>query len=310
MSKPKDMSQAEKEDLIIHGIPLSSQLTEADLQELEKKLLASPTFKLAFEDDDFLGQRDLRGVRLQLEMRKPDMALKENNIRSTIVVFGGTRILSEEQSRIKIMKLESKLKENPDDPELQRKLRVAQNVLSKAHYYEEARNFGRLVSSQCQVGDQCEYVIVTGGGPGVMEAANRGAFDINAKTIGLNIVLPQEQAPNPYITPELCFQFHYFAVRKMHFLMRARALVVFPGGYGTLDEMFEALTLVQTKKAHVLPIILFGKSFWEKIINFDNLVEEGVINPEDKDLFQYAETAEEAWEIIREANHLHDGEIT
>ncbi len=300
----------DKNELITDGVAKSSSLTDADIKRLENELMESPTFRLAFEDDEFLGQRDLRGVRLQLEMRKPDMALKAYNIRSTIVVFGGTRILSEEQSQIKIAKLEAKLKENPDDPELQRQMRIAQNVLSKAHFYDEARKFGRLVSSQCQTDGKCDYVIVTGGGPGVMEAANRGAFDINAKTIGLNIVLPEEQAPNPYITPDLCFQFHYFAVRKMHFLMRARALVVFPGGYGTLDEMFEALTLVQTKKARVLPIILFGKAFWEKIINFDNLVDEGVINPEDKDLFRYAETADEAWAIIQEANHLHDGEIT
>jgi uncharacterized protein (TIGR00730 family) len=310
MTKTNETLNNSKDGLITDGAPLSASLTDADIKRLESELMETPTFRLAFEDDEFLGQRDLRGVRLQLEMRKPDMALKAYNISSTIVVFGGTRILSEEQSQIKITKLEARLKEDPDDPELQRQMRIAQNVLSKAHFYDEARKFGRLVSSQCQTEGRCDYVIVTGGGPGVMEAANRGAFDINAKTIGLNIVLPEEQAPNPYITPDLCFQFHYFAVRKMHFLMRARALVVFPGGYGTLDEMFEALTLVQTKKARVLPIILFGKSFWEKIINFDNLVDEGVINPEDKDLFRFAETADEAWKIIQEANHLQDGEIT
>ncbi len=288
----------------------SANLTDSDLKKLENDLLQAPTFKLAFEDDDFLGQRDLRGVRLQLEMRKPDMALKAHNITSTIVVFGGTRILSKEQSLAKITEIETQLKSDPDNSDLQHGLRVAQNVLAKSHFYDEARKFGRLVSSQCQTDGKCDYVIVTGGGPGVMEAANRGAFDINAKTIGLNIVLPEEQAPNPYITPELCFQFHYFAVRKMHFLMRARALVVFPGGYGTLDEMFEALTLVQTGRARVLPIILFGQKFWEKIINFDNLVDEGVINPSDKKLFRFAETADEAWKIIQEANHLQNGEIT
>ncbi len=310
MSKPNNLSQADRDELINSGVALSSTLTDADLKQLEIDLIQAPTFKLAFEDDDFIGQRDLRGVRLQLEMRKPDMALKALNIRSTIVVFGGTRILSEEQSLAKIAVIEKQLKESPDSPELQHRLRVAQNVLAKSHFYDEARKFGRLVSSQCQVDGKCDYVIVTGGGPGVMEAANRGAFDINAKTIGLNIVLPEEQAPNPYITPELCFQFHYFAIRKMHFLMRARALVVFPGGYGTLDEMFEALTLVQTGRARVLPIILFGQEFWEKIINFDSLVDEGVINPEDKELFRFAETADEAWKIIQDANHLHDGEIT
>ncbi|MFQ5607612.1 MAG: TIGR00730 family Rossman fold protein [Candidatus Zixiibacteriota bacterium] len=288
----------------------SATLTDDDILAMQEKLVEAPSYKLAFEDDDFLGQRRLRGVRLQLEMLKPDMALREKQITSTIVCFGGTRILSEAQSNIKITKIKDRLKENPDSEALQRQLRVAQNVLSKSHYYEEARRFSRLVSSQCQIDGKCDYVVVTGGGPGVMEAANRGAYDIGAQTIGLNIVLPQEQAPNPYITPELCFQFHYFAVRKMHFLMRARALVVFPGGYGTLDELFEALTLVQTEKARSLPIILFGRDFWEKVISFDTLVEEGVVDPDDLKLFSFAETAEEAWKTIQESAHPYEGEIT
>lgn len=288
----------------------SSKLTDADLKRMQDELMETESFRLAFDDESFLGRRRLRGVRLQLEMLKPDMALREKNITSTIVCFGGTRILSESQSKIRITKIEAHLKEDPGNDKLKRQLRVAQNILAKSHYYDEARRFSRLVSSQCQIDGKCDYVVVTGGGPGVMEAANRGAYDIGANTIGLNIVLPQEQAPNPYITPELCFQFHYFAVRKMHFLMRARALVVFPGGYGTLDEMFEALTLVQTKKARSLPIILFGKEFWEKIINFEALVEEGVINPEDLDLFKFAESAEEAWDIIRKSAKPYEKDIT
>lgn len=288
----------------------SSALSDDDRAELRKKLTEAPSFQLAFEDDEFLTRRGLRGVRLQLEMLKPDMILKEQNIRSTVVIFGGTRILSEEASKIKIAKVNAKLKEDPDNKDLQRQLRVLQNVLSKAHYYDEARRFARLVSSHCQTDGRCDYVVVTGGGPGVMEAANRGAFDVGAPNIGLNIVLPFEQEPNPYITPELCFKFHYFAVRKMHFLMRARALVIFPGGYGTLDELFEALTLVQTRKARALPIILFGQEFWERVINFEVLVEEGVIDPEDRNLFSYAETAEEAWAIIAKANLEDAGEIT
>ena len=310
MSANEKTSKAETELSESQTILRSATLTDSDLEAMQQALVSASSNQLAFEDEEFLSQRRLRGVRLQLEMLKPDMALREKQITSTIVCFGGTRILSESQSKIKITKLEERLHEDPENKELQRQLRVANNVLAKSHYYEEARRFSRLVSSQCQTDGKCDYVVVTGGGPGVMEAANRGAYDIGANTIGLNIVLPEEQAPNPYITPELCFQFHYFAIRKMHFMMRARALVVFPGGYGTLDELFEALTLVQTKKARSLPIILFGKDFWERIISFETLVEEGVIHPDDLKLFSYAETAEEAWDIIRKNAHPFDGEIT
>lgn len=288
----------------------SSSLSDSDLSQMRVSLTQTPSYRLAFEDEEFLTQRDLRGVRLQLEMRKTDMGLKAMGITSTIVVFGGTRILSEEQSKIKLTKIEAKLKEDPGNAKLTRELQIAKNVLARSRYYDEAREFGRLVSTECQVDGKREYVIVTGGGPGVMEAANRGAYDIGAATIGLNIVLPEEQEPNPYITPELCFQFHYFAVRKMHFLMRARALVIFPGGYGTLDELFEALTLVQTRRARVLPIILFGKEYWERVINFDTLVDEGVIQQEDRELFVFKETAREAWDHIKEATRQAKGEIT
>lgn len=282
----------------------------SEISEMMKRLTESPAYRLAFKDDDFMSIRDMRGARLQLEMLKPDITLKKMGIYSTVVVFGGTRIISEEDSKAKIAALEKELESKPNDSKLKRKLKVAYNVLEKSHFYDEARRFARIVSGQCQIDGQCDYVIVTGGGPGVMEAANRGAWECGARSIGLNIVLPDEQMPNPFITPELCFQFHYFTMRKMHFLMRARALVAFPGGYGTLDELFEALTLVQTRKARTLPIILFGKSFWEKIINFDNLVDEGVIDPEHLDLFSYAETAEEAWEIIRRHHDIARVEIT
>ena len=185
-------------------------------------------------------------------------------------------------------------------------MRIARNILAKSHYYDEAREFGRLVSKESQLNHDHEFVIITGGGPGVMEAANRGAFDNGAKTIGMNITLPLEQEPNPYITPELCFQFHYFAVRKMHFMLRAKALVAFPGGYGTLDELFEALTLVQTHKLKPLPIILFGEKYWRRLIDFDYLVQEGTIAAKDVELFVYADKAIDAWNYIKYFYELPD----
>jgi uncharacterized protein (TIGR00730 family) len=190
---------------------------------------------------------------------------------------------------------------------LVKKLEKAKRALASSRYYEEARTLARLISESCQCSDKATHVVTTGGGPGIMEAANRGAHDAKAKSIGFNIVLPYEQAPNPYITPDLSFQFHYFAVRKMHFLMRARALVVFPGGFGTMDELFETMTLVQTRKIEPIPILLFGKGFWQRTIDFDALVEEGTISPEDLNLFHYVETAEEAWEFLKSADPtLHE----
>jgi uncharacterized protein (TIGR00730 family) len=192
------------------------------------------------------------------------------------------------------------LEKNPGDKKIMKKLNRHERVEAKSHYYEEARRFGQLVSAECQCNDEREYVIVTGGGPGIMEAANRGAHDSGAKSIGLNITLPHEQRPNPYITPELCFQFHYFAIRKLHFLLRAKALVAFPGGFGTMDELFEALTLRQTHKTRELPIVLVGREYWQHAIDFEYLVDEGTIDEQDLDLFHYADTAEEAWKIIQE----------
>ena len=260
----------------------------------------SPTYQLAFADSSFLLRDELRPVRLQLEFWKPDQAQRDHAIRSTVVIFGSARIFEETRAREKLALAQEKAAHNPEDPYLAKQVQAATRLLGKARYYDEARKLAALVSSTCQISGLCDFVVVTGGGPGIMEAANRGAHDVGAKSVGLNIALPFEQVPNPYVTPELCFQFHYFALRKMHFLMRAKALVAFPGGYGTLDELFETLTLIQTKKIQPLPVLLFGREFWQHAINFDYLCEEGTISPEDTELFHYVETAEEAWKVLSE----------
>ena len=271
----------------------------------------SPSYIKAYEDIQFLNRDESRPIRLLLELLKPELIQTEHGIRSTIVVFGGTRILPHEATQSRVRTLRRRLKARPRDKEVSAELTVAERLLAKAKYYDEARKFASLVSGACQRGGECDFVIVTGGGPGIMEAANRGAFDVGAKSIGLNITLPKEQQPNPYITPELCFQFRYFAIRKMHFLLRAKALVFFPGGFGTLDELFESLTLVQTRKMPPLPIVLVGREYWEQVLNFPFLVAEGVIDPADAELLHYVETAEEAWaciqEFYRQRNHQLPG---
>jgi len=254
--------------------------------------------QLAFLDPDFLLRKELRPIRLMLELLKPEMILHDERVESTIVIFGGARILEPQVAKAKLALAKRKLKARPNSKPLKEDLLIAEKLLEKSIYYEEARKFAKMVSSACQKNKRRHFVIVTGGGPGIMEAANRGAKDAKAKSIGLNIILPAEEAPNPYISSELCFQFHYFAMRKMHFLIRARALIAFPGGYGTFDELFEALTLLQTRKIKPMPVILFGREYWSKIINFENLVEEGMIAREDLSLFQMVEKAEEAWQII------------
>jgi len=264
-----------------------------------ERLKKSGAYLRAYEDQAFLHREDLRPVRLQLELLKPELRLQEEQIKSTVVVFGSTRTVERSDMQPIVAKLEKQLARKPRDRKLAVDLKMARRLLAKSRYYDEAREFARIVSSTCQIDGRCDFVIVTGGGPGIMEAANRGASDVGAKSVGLNITLPLEQFPNPYITPELCFQFHYFALRKMHFLMRARAMVAFPGGYGTMDELFETLTLVQTRKVKPLPVILFGAKFWNRAIDFKFLRDEGVIAPEDLDLFQFAETAVEAWELIQ-----------
>jgi uncharacterized protein (TIGR00730 family) len=264
-----------------------------------KRLMSSAAYRVAYKDPDFLNSAYARPARLQLESLKTEIAMRHHDIRSTIVVFGGTRIPEPSDARRELQRAERRLKQQPNDRDRKRDVRIARAILKKSSYYDEAREFARLVSSECQPGNGHEYVIVTGGGPGVMEAANRGAFDAEAKSVGLNITLPLEQQPNPYITPDLCFQFHYFAIRKMHFMLRAKALVAFPGGFGTMDELFEALTLVQTEKVEPLPIVLFGEKFWKKLIDFDFLVEQGTIAPEDVNLFVYADKAIDAWNYIK-----------
>jgi len=265
-------------------------------------ILNSPSYRRADDDLDFLAQDGVRGVRLQIDYLKPELLLEQNRIRHTIVVFGSTRICEPAAARRKVEALAAELAANPESKDAARRLATAQRILAKSHYYEIAREFGRLVSAANSDSGEKHSVVMTGGGPGIMEAANRGAFDAGAKSVGLNISLPHEQFPNPYITEDLCFSFHYFAMRKLHFLLRARALVAFPGGFGTLDELFEVLTLVQTRKIKPIPIVLVGQSYWRRVVDFDFLTDEGAIDQEDRDLFWFAETAQEIWDGIR---HWH-----
>ncbi|WP_394729772.1 LOG family protein [Altererythrobacter sp. GH1-8] len=249
-----------------------------------------PAYKLAFRDTEFLLREELRPIRFQLELLKPEMLLDEARVGSTLVMYGSARIPSPEKAQAKIDAAK-------DGSEYDQK--VAQRLAEKAKYYHEAYTLARLVSEKAIIEDgKRQFVICSGGGPSIMEAANRGASDAGAESIGLNIVLPHEQAPNAYVTPYLSLNFHYFALRKMHFLLRARAVAVFPGGFGTFDELFELLTLIQTGKMRALPILLFGKEFWNRVINFEAIAEEGTISPKDLELFHWCETADEAWEHI------------
>jgi uncharacterized protein (TIGR00730 family) len=278
-------------------------------QENLRSILASPTYQLPELDTAFLQAREQRPIRMQLELLKPEQKLNQENVKSTVVVFGGTQIVEPEEAEEKVRACQQAVAADPDSKKFQRDLLRAERVLAKSKYYVAAREFARLVSSECQTNGKFDHVIMTGGGPGIMEAANRGAFDVKAKSIGLNITLPEEQFPNSYISPELCFLFHYFAMRKMHFLMRAAALVIFPGGFGTLDELFDALTLRQTNRMQVIPIILFGREYWQRVIDFQFLADEGVVADHHLDLVQYADTPEEAWKIIREFAKVQDEEI-
>jgi len=261
-------------------------------------LLEAPSYRRADRDTDFLERDEVRGLRLQLDFLKPELLMQQEQVGHTIVVFGSTRIVEPASAEQRVGMLEKRLQEHPDDPALKRRLAQARRILDNSRYYSVAREFGRLVGESGNGPHDCRLVVMTGGGPGMMEAASRGAFEAGAKTIGLNIDLPHEQFPNPYITPELCFRFRYFALRKMHFLQRARALVVFPGGFGTLDELFETLTLIQTRTIRPVPVVLIGRAFWERAVDFDFLQTEGVIAEEDRDIFWFAETAAEAWDGI------------
>ncbi len=251
-------------------------------------------YNLAFTDTEFLLRDELRPVRMQLELLKPELIQREQGIESTIVIFGSARIASHEAAAALLAQAHASI--HAPDVKLA-DIKRAEMQVQMAHYYEEARRFAAIVTSRTR--DMSTPVhVVTGGGPGIMEAGNRGAFEVGGRSIGLNIVLPHEQEPNPYITPELCFQFHYFALRKMHFLMRSIALVCFPGGFGTLDELFETMTLIQTGKCRRRPILLFGRDFWTRLINFDVLIETGMISAHDVQLFCFVETAEEAWDVL------------
>jgi uncharacterized protein (TIGR00730 family) len=248
----------------------------------------SPAYKLAFQDTDFLLREDLRPVRFQLELLKPELLLDEAKIRSTFVFYGSARIPAPERADALV-----------EAAHTEEQRAIAERLKAKAHYYDVARDLARMASG-APLGEEGwrDYVVCSGGGPSIMEAANRGALDEGKESIGLNIVLPHEQMPNPYVTPDLSFQFHYFALRKMHFLLRARAVAVFPGGFGTFDEMFELLTLIQTGKVRPLPIILFGKEFWTKVIDFNALADEGVIARSDLDLLHWSEDAADAWDYV------------
>jgi uncharacterized protein (TIGR00730 family) len=254
--------------------------------------LAPESNRLAFADPEFLLRRETRGIRFQLEMLKPDLAQQEQGIEHTVVVFGSARFQSQEKAH--------KTLESAISSRIALDIKRAESLVRNAHFYEQARAFGHLIAQySANKHNPNKLFICTGGGPGIMEAANRGASEAGGISVGLNIALPHEQTPNPYITPELSFKFHYFALRKMHFMMRAKALVAFPGGFGTMDELFETLTLVQCKKAKPVPIVLFGTEYWKKVFHPENMLEEGVIAEEDLQLFHYVDTVEDAWEVIR-----------
>ena len=254
--------------------------------------LEADAYRLAFADPEFLLRRETRGIRFQLEMLKPDLAQRAQGIENTIVVFGSARFPAPEQAQQLLEAAQAS-----GDPA---GLKLAERQVRNAQHYEQARLFGQLVADYSAQRPREEALFIcTGGGPGIMEAANRGAHERGAMTVGLNIALPHEQSANPYVTPALNFKFHYFALRKMHFMMRAKALVAFPGGFGTLDELFEVITLVQTGKAKPVPIVLFGSSYWKRLVNFDLLIEEGTISPQDLELFTYVDTPQDGWDAIK-----------
>lgn len=276
-SRRRGQFRSSEEDLqLVQKIPVTPQTT-------------APAYRLAFDDGAFMTREELRPVRLQLELLKPEMLMQEQQIESTVVLFGSARIPAPGEKPNGKNKVQNK------------------NLKANAKFYDEAYKFAQNCAVESKKSDYKEFVVCSGGGPGVMEAANKGAHDAGAPSIGLNIVLPHEQAPNEYVTPELCFQFHYFAIRKMHFLMRAKAIVAFPGGFGTFDELFETLTLIQTQRAAKMPVVLFGERFWRKVVNFEALAEEGTISPDDLKLFQFAETADQGWDIIAKWWKLSDG---
>lgn len=274
-------------------------IDDIEREALLEAIMAGEAYRLAQEDVEFLASEDLRPIRLQLELLKPELTLRQLGIRATVVVFGSARIMSPEEAKVNFARAEAQLHAQPGDAVAISGLKMAERRVEQSHWYDEARRFADMASRCFQHEGPCDLVVMTGGGPGIMEAANRGAFEAGVRSIGLNITLPHEQHPNPFITPELAFRFHYFALRKMHFLLRAKALIAFPGGFGTLDELFEVLTLVQTHKMPRIPIVLLNTAFWSRLIDFDFLVDEGMIAPDDTSLFSIVDTAEEAVAALR-----------
>lgn len=292
----------DKEDLIDieeNPFPTAAQDAAAAGLKTDTPQTRSNTYSLAYTDQEFLLRDELRPVRLQLELLKPDLIQSEEGIESTIVIFGSARIPDRPTAEKQLKKAQRLAGNKPDDEKLRKRAVIAKRIVANSRYYDEARRLATIITEATLSQGRCEMVVITGGGPGIMEAANRGAMEAGGKSIGLNIVLPFEQRPNEYITPELCFQFHYFAVRKMHFLKRARALVACPGGFGTMDELFETLTLIQTRKIKPVPILLLGSAYWRRIIDFDAMVEEGTIDEKHLGLFRYVDTAVEAWQVIK-----------
>ena len=272
--------------------PLADAWAELQAHADRGEPLQPDSYRLAFADPEFLLRPETRGIRFQLELLKPELALTAAGVHSTVVVYGGARFVAPEIAQEQLAAAQAS-----GDTQA---LALAERAVRTSRYYQASRDFARIVATYSLRQPQEEKLFIcTGGGPGVMEAANRGAADVDVPSVGLNIALPHEQSANPYVTPELTFKFHYFALRKMHFLMRARALVAFPGGFGTLDELFEVLTLVQTRKARPVPIVLFGRNYWSRLLNLDMLVDEGAIAPEDLALYEVVDTPEEAWEVIR-----------
>ncbi len=275
-----------------------------DPQKNLQAILHSPSYRVAYTDIEFLTSPRLRAARMELELMKPELTFQDENVAATIVVFGSTRIVEAEEAHARLAAARARLAEAPDDPRAARGVAQAERLAARSPYYEMAREFSRLVSQSSGGERQDNFVVMTGGGPGIMEAANRGAFELGVKSIGLNIRLPLEQQPNAYITPELCFQFRYFAIRKFHFVLRAMALVVFPGGFGTMDELFEVLTLRQTGRMQHIPVILVGSEYWRRAVDFQFLADEGTIADADLELFRFVDSAAEAWEIVRKFHHL------
>jgi uncharacterized protein (TIGR00730 family) len=271
---------------------------DASAADAVQAIIAHGSYREADRDVEFLASDDLRGVRLQLDYLKAELLMTQHGVAHTIVVFGGTRVMEPRAAKRRADECTAALAVAPGDMGARQRKAIADRVLANSRYYDIAREFGALVGAASPKARGGGIMVMTGGGPGIMEAANRGAHDRGARSIGLNITLPHEQYPNPYVSPELCFSFHYFAIRKLHFLKRARALVVFPGGYGTLDELFEVLTLVETRKITPLPVVLVGEAYWRRAFDPEFLVDEGMIDPEDRELFWFAETAEAAWQGI------------